>query len=66
MASPLGTLVTDLRKQGVETVNGGSHLKLMYRSRLVGVLPRNLQIDNQTAYRKTCAQLRRYGLTVSR
>jgi hypothetical protein len=63
MSSPLTDLVKNLRRQGVETQNGGHHLKLVHKGRLVAILPRNLQIDNQSAYKRTCAQLRRYGLT---
>lgn len=64
MASPLKNLITGLRAQGVEIKPGGSHLKLMYRNRLVGILPSDLKTDNRSALRKTCAQLRRYGLAV--
>jgi hypothetical protein len=62
MASPLPDLIKSLRRQGVETSNGGSHLKLVYHGKLVAILPRNLQIDNHSAYKRTCAQLRRAGL----
>jgi hypothetical protein len=64
MASPLKDLVTTLRRQGVEVTHGGSHIKLTYNRRLVGILPSNLKLDDRTTYRRTCSQLRRAGLTV--
>lgn len=64
MSSPLRDLVKRLESQGVTVRNGARHNVLVHQSRIVGILPRDLLLDDKSAYRKTISQLRRAGLRV--